>query len=95
MRHLKIILVQRRNVARGAGFSFEISVMDKTEFNRKLLEWTETLTDMSRVTFVTLLRVPNNREFTQQEGRKKRTAERSCVTNVTRLFLTCFVVIFT
>ena len=34
-------------------------------------------------------------EFTQQDGRKKRTAERSCVTNVTRLFLTCFVVIFT
>ena len=37
----------------------------------------------------------NNSEFTQQDGRKKRTAERSCVTNVTRLFLTCFVVIFT
>ena len=34
-------------------------------------------------------------EFTQQDGRKKRTAERSCVTNVTRLFLTCFDVIFT
>ena len=34
-------------------------------------------------------------EFTQQDGRKKKTAERSCVTNVTRLFLTCFVVIFT
>ena len=36
-----------------------------------------------------------NSEFTQQDGRKKKTAERSCVTNVTRLFLTCFVVIFT
>ena len=34
-------------------------------------------------------------EFTQQDGRKKKTAERSCVTNVTRLFRTCFVVIFT
>ena len=37
----------------------------------------------------------DNSEFTQQDGRKKKTAERSCVTNVTRLFLTCFVVIFT
>ena len=37
----------------------------------------------------------SNSEFTQQGGRKKKTAERSCVTNVTRLFLTCFVVIFT
>ena len=36
-----------------------------------------------------------NSEFTQQDGRKKKTAERSCVTNVTRLFLTFFVVIFT
>ena len=36
-----------------------------------------------------------NSEFTQRDGRKKKTADRSCVTNVTRLFLTCFVVIFT
>ena len=33
----------------------------------------------------------DNSEFTQQDGRKKKTAERLCVTNVTRLFLTCFV----
>ena len=39
--------------------------------------------------------VDDNNELTQQDGRRKRTAERSCVTNVTRLFLTCFVVIFT
>ena len=38
MRYSKIILVQRCNVTRGAGFSFEISVMVKTESNRKLLE---------------------------------------------------------
>ena len=37
MRYSKIILVQRHNVTRGAGFSFEISVMVKTESNRKLL----------------------------------------------------------
>ena len=34
-------------------------------------------------------------EFTQQDGRKKRTANRLCVTNVTRLYLGCFVVILT
>ena len=34
-------------------------------------------------------------EFTQQDGRKKRTARRLCVTNVTGLLLMCFVVIFT
>ena len=39
--------------------------------------------------------VSTNSEFTQQDGREKKTAESSCVTNVTRLFLTCFVVIFT
>ena len=32
-------------------------------------------------------------EFTQQDGRKKRTAKRSCVTNVTGLLLASFVVI--
>ena len=37
----------------------------------------------------------SNSAFTQQGGRKKKTAERSCVTNVTRLFFTCFAVIFT
>ena len=30
-------------------------------------------------------------EFTQQDGRKKRTAKRLSVTNVTALFLACFV----
>ena len=34
-------------------------------------------------------------EFTQQDGKKKRTAKRLCVTNVTVLLLACFVVIFT
>ena len=34
-------------------------------------------------------------EFTQQDGRKKRTTKRLCVTNVTGLLLACFVVIFT
>ena len=33
-------------------------------------------------------------EFTQQEGRKKRTAKRLCVTNVTGLLLGTFVVVF-
>jgi len=37
----------------------------------------------------------NNSEFTQQGGRKKRTAKRSCATKVTGLLLVCFVVIFT
>ena len=34
-------------------------------------------------------------EFTQQDVRKKRTAKRLCVTNVTGLLLACFVLIFT
>ena len=34
-------------------------------------------------------------EFTQQDGRKKRTAKRLCVSNVTGLLLACFVMIFT
>ena len=33
-------------------------------------------------------------EFTQQDGRKKRTAKHLCVTNMTGLLLACFVVIF-
>ena len=37
----------------------------------------------------------NNSEFTQQDGRKKRTAKLSCATNVTGLLLLCFVVIIT
>ena len=37
----------------------------------------------------------NISEFTQQDGRKKRTAKCLCVTNVTGLFLACYVVIFT
>ena len=36
-----------------------------------------------------------NSEFTQQDGRKKRTGNRLCVTNLTRLLLAFFVVIFT
>ena len=32
-------------------------------------------------------------EFTQQDGREKRTAKRLCVTNVTELLLACYVVI--
>ena len=34
-------------------------------------------------------------EFTQQDGRKKRTAKRVCVINVSGLLLASFVVIFT
>ena len=34
-------------------------------------------------------------KFTQQEGKKKRTAKRLCMTNVTGLLLASFVVIFT
>ena len=34
-------------------------------------------------------------EFMQQDGRKKRTANSLCVTNMTKLFPTCLVVIFT
>ena len=37
----------------------------------------------------------NISEFTQRDDRKKRTAKRLCVTNVTGLWLTHFVVIFT
>ena len=33
-------------------------------------------------------------EFTQQDGRKKRTAKRLCMTNVTGLLLGSFVVVF-
>ena len=33
----------------------------------------------------------SNSEFTQQDGRKKRTAKRLSVTNVTGLLLACFV----
>ena len=35
------------------------------------------------------------REFTQQDGRKKRTAKQLCVTNVTGLSLVGFLAIFT
>ena len=37
----------------------------------------------------------NKSEFTQQDGRKKTTVNRMRVTNKTRLFRACFVVIFT
>ena len=61
------------------------------------VEFTMMMTMMMLMTCVVaaVAVVIGNSEFTQQDGRKKRTAERSCVTNVTRLFLTCFVVIFT
>ena len=36
----------------------------------------------------------HNSEFTQQDGRKNRTAKCLCVTNITGLLLMCFVVIF-
>ena len=42
-----------------------------------------------------LLMADNNSEFTQEDGKKKRTAKGLCVTNVTGLSLACFVVIFT
>ena len=35
----------------------------------------------------------NVSEFTQRDGREKRTAKRLCVTNVTELLLACYVVI--
>ena len=38
---------------------------------------------------------PISSEFMQQDGRKKRTAKRLCVTNLTWLLLLLFVVIFT
>ena len=44
------------------------------------------------LSFVTKL---ENSEFTQQDGKKKRTAKQLCVTNVTRLLPVGFVVIFT
>ena len=40
-------------------------------------------------------REDNNSKFTQQDGRKKTTAKRLCVTKVTGLLLACFVVILT
>ena len=39
--------------------------------------------------------VANLSEFTQRDGRKKRTAKRSCVKNMTELLHACFVVILT
>ena len=50
------------------------------------------------VATMTALRVLSffiNSEFTQQDGRKKRTAKRLCVTNVTGLLLAVYVVILT
>ena len=44
---------------------------------------------------VTLSPDCDNSEFTQQDGRKRRTAKCVCVTNVTGLLLVCVVVIFT
>ena len=38
-----------------------------------------------------LAALPFNGEFTQQDGRKKRTAKRLSVTNVTGILLACFV----
>ena len=46
---------------------------------------------------LTAVNAPSSKysEFTQYDGRKKRTAKRFCVTNVTGLLLACFSVIFT
>ena len=40
-------------------------------------------------------KVVQNSEFTQRDGREKRTAKLSCVTNMTGLLLACFAVIIT
>ena len=45
--------------------------------------------------WIRLHRSSNISEFTQGDCRRKRTAKRLCVTNVTGLLLACFVVIFT
>ena len=50
---------------------------------------------MSEVISQAKLLISDISEFTQQDGKKKRTAKRLCVTNVTVLLLACFVVIFT
>ena len=54
--------------------------------------------DMSDIESLILIQAVINSiisEFMQQVGRKKRTANCLCVTNMTRLLLTCLVVIFT
>ena len=51
--------------------------------------------DRNQTTKMTKYFGPNISEFTQQDGRKKRTAKQLCVTNVTRLLPVGFVVIFT
>ena len=45
------------------------------------------------VTWRTWGSADNISEFTQRDGREKRTAKRLCVTNVTELLLACYVVI--
>ena len=44
-----------------------------------------------KVEFVSFIILPFISEFTQQDGRKKRTAKRLSVTNVTGILLACFV----
>ena len=61
------------------------------EFEEKYINLVEIIVTAAYC-FVVLI---NNSEFTQQDGRKKRTAKRLCVTNLTRPLLPCFVVIFT
>ena len=64
-------------------------------FNLPLCNWSSQLFDLraplSTDVPVLLLNQPNS-EFTQQDGRKKRTAKQLCVTNVTRLLPVGFVV---
>ena len=72
-------------------------------FNKSALELYKTHTNRSQECRKTRLcteyakknAVDANSEFTQQDGRKKRTAKRLHVTNLTGSLLACFVVIFT
>ena len=56
---------------------------------------TITTTTTTTVIIVITIVVVIINEFTQQDGRKKRTAKRLSVTNVTEPLLACYVVIFT
>ena len=55
-----------------------------------MARWLAQFSSLLKRHFVSLR---DNSESTQQDGGKKRTAERSCVTNVIGLLLVCFVVI--
>ena len=73
--------------------------LSKFHVNRALLGWTNLLFPWQKgCTFEQYpwrtneeSREVDNSEFTQQDGRKKRTAKRLSVTNVTGLLLACFV----